>query len=527
MAWYVLRLERLDIAYTRANSTDTDLATFSVKVGDQLFPPAVKALGDVQIGRHDVGLEIGPVWIDDTDRVVISYLVVNSGYDASSASDTQYALDTISELGADVANDFIPGLGTIGNKLIQWFHSLEFANCDGVVAIDTITLTGAALRTLTSDGTHRETRGYPGNLDTGSSEYQLFNSKQGCGPNNSSYGVTWSVATAAPRQGQRVLGNFPGVVAVAGYFASGTSLEGLPQGDHLQHVIVATNDGSVTELWTPGIWQAIGQNPLTKLPGDVGTDGPGIVGLAGFFAPKFREYGDPGGGDDFQHVIIATNDAKIHDRWFKDVANPGNGEAVIGYFPGTGTFPSILGVAGYMSDDRTERVVVATNDGEVQDLWFKGPTWDGAAGQFPIEKFPIDRELPRVVALATYYAARDKSQHLIIATSDGDVHDLRGAGQHHQHDVRAHFNGIVGVAGYYDPADGFQHIIVLTADGLVNDVWFHGASWAGSGGQDVRAAFDPQVGLVGVTALYNPVDKYQHVIVATGDGNVTDVFNTP
>lgn len=146
--------------------------------------------------------------------VIMNYQVVNSGHqDTSKIENTlDQTADKLIDMAAtkfnssNVSNpsDGDPsstGLNDAGHVIAQVFVSLAgyflkavshagvgmlFANCDGPVAIDTITIDSRMLGLETLEGTHRETRHYPG-----------FNTPHGCG-SNSSYNVTWSVTRTSP-----------------------------------------------------------------------------------------------------------------------------------------------------------------------------------------------------------------------------------------------------------------------------------------------------------------------------------------
>src|SRR5438105_11756460 len=199
MSSYIFRLEKFHIDNTRAVHNDTDVVAFSLKVGDQPVQTQTKGMGDVNNGDHLVGLEFGPVSIDPATPVVLSVLIVNSGYPGSHEGDVQPVLNALSDASEKVANAVYP-LGPVWpivNKIVHELNTLFFVDCDGPVAGDRIpgpqaadlipanTLTGADLDTLISSGkgTFSLTRSYPGT-----------DSPVGCG-SNSKYSVTWSVHT--------------------------------------------------------------------------------------------------------------------------------------------------------------------------------------------------------------------------------------------------------------------------------------------------------------------------------------------
>ena len=104
-----------------------------------------------------------------------------------------------------------------------------------------------------------------------------------------------------PGLNHRVLNRFTSdILGVAGYYTP----------DGYRRVIVGTSDGNLTELsWKPR--EAIDQ---TQIPHALIT---GVVGVAGYFSY----------GDNHQHVILATEDNRVHDFKFgiqDDLGYPGD-----------------------------------------------------------------------------------------------------------------------------------------------------------------------------------------------------------
>jgi kumamolisin len=85
-------------------------------------------------------------------------------------------------------------------------------------------------------------------------------------------------------------------------------------------------------------------------------------------------------------------------------------------------------------------------------------------------------------------------------------------------DLRAQFEGIVAVAGFDARSDGFQHAVVATADGRLTEVYW-GAGVPGPR-QDELAQFE---GIVAVGG-YDGGDGIRHAVVATGDGKLAEVY---
>ena len=83
--------------------------------------------------------------------------------------------------------------------------------------------------------------------------------------------------------------------------------------------------------------------------------------------------------------------------------------------------------------------------------------------------------------------------------------------------ILSHFSHrVVAVAGYADPT--YQHAIVATDDGNVTEIWWQGAGGVGQGTLSHFAN-----GIVGLAGYYSG-DGYQNVIVATNDGTVSQLW---
>jgi len=86
-------------------------------------------------------------------------------------------------------------------------------------------------------------------------------------------------------------------------------------------------------------------------------------------------------------------------------------------------------------------------------------------------------------------------------------------------DVLTRLNGVVAIGGYCAKDDDAQHVIVATTDSALTEVYWH----PGQGvHQDVLTNFDSDV--VGVGGYYAADDDTQHAIVATVDGTLTEVY---
>src|SRR6266404_7135154 len=183
-AHYIFRLDEFSISNTRSVDEDTDHVTFGLKVGNTMFEPQVKHMGDVDNGDHAVGLAFGPVLIDDPNTsVAVNYQIINNGHASDADIEQKLAAGAVALLGKvfSLATPWTAVLGVV----VNFIFGLIFADCDGPVAVDQFNLTGGDLWGFTQGtSTHFWSRFYPG-----------VDSPVGCG-SNSEYWVVWSVVGA-------------------------------------------------------------------------------------------------------------------------------------------------------------------------------------------------------------------------------------------------------------------------------------------------------------------------------------------
>ena len=221
-------------------------------------------------------------------------------------------------------------------------------------------------------------------------------------------------------------------MGICGYYADS---------DKYQHVIAATSDGNLHEIyWSGGA--GVSQDVLATLPG--------IVGICGYYADS----------DKYQHVIAATSDGNLHEIYWSGGA--GVSQDVLA------TLPGIVSICGYYSfSDGYQHVIAATSDGNLHDIYRVG----GGSGLAQEVRVTI----PGVISMAGYFADVDNYHHIIVATTDGNVHEVyRMSDGPVGQDTLSSLAGVVGVAGYYAPSDKYQHVIAATAD-TIHELYFTGA----------------------------------------------------
>jgi len=267
--------------------------------------------------------------------------------------------------------------------------------------------------------------------------------------------------------------------------------------DGFRHAIAATNGGKLHEIF----FKPTGKGNARLACFDA------ITTIDSFFTSD----------DGYQHEIVATPDGNVHEIYFKP--NDINfTEPPLGHFNG------ILDIAAFQAlDDKNRIVIVATNDGSLHEIFYH-PSLPGG-GHVSTLALP---KFNGIVGIAAFYTPDDKFRHVIVATGDGNVHEVfyhPSIGVHLSQPPLAKFNGVVGVGAFYAEDDKNRIVIVATNDGLLHEIFYRPSL---PGGGHVSTLGVPKFNhIIGVAAFYTPDDKFRHAIVATDDGNVHEVFYHP
>jgi uncharacterized protein with LGFP repeats len=179
---YVISLDKFHIDNTRSLHQDADHVNFALKMGSQATPESLtRDTGDVNNGDHALGLCFGPFPIDSPSApIVFNYQILNSAADAGKIKAVFDEVATALAASSVVTGNWEAAAALAFGKYLAGY--ILPGNCDGPVAIDQVSVTGADLINWTQgDDLYTETRSYPGT-----------DSKVGCG-SNSRYSVTWSV----------------------------------------------------------------------------------------------------------------------------------------------------------------------------------------------------------------------------------------------------------------------------------------------------------------------------------------------
>jgi len=139
---------------------------------------------------------------------------------------------------------------------------------------------------------------------------------------------------------------------------------------------------------------------------------------------------------------------------------------VFAHIPG-----NILGIASYYTThDSTQHVIAATTDGNLYEVHWNQNTSPTTPLKFADFNAPI--------CVSGFYSPDDKNQHAIVATSDTTLHEVyfQQANAPHLHDPLIHLNNIYsanGMAGFYSPGDNFRHVVTIDTAGNPQDITFN------------------------------------------------------
>lgn len=286
---------------------------------------------------------------------------------------------------------------------------------------------------------------------------------------------------------QHVVSHISGnLYGLAGYYS---------ENDSTQHVVIALSDGTLYEIH----WN---KNTPPTSPQRLGQFG-GIHSLSGFFTAD----------DNNQHVVVATEDGRLHELYYVDLQHVQVRSPL--YQLNTTAGPHI-GMAGFYSPS-INSVRVVTVGGADSILHQVG--WSASLAPFE-EELATQFHLPDVAAISGFYAQDDRSSNVIVAMQGGDVFDVHfsGAGGSTTDNVTTFSSHLVNVAAFVSTDTGYRHVIVLDTNGQLYDYSYTPQQGFG---QTPLVSIDNVADIVG---YYSAYDQMRHVIVATRDGNIHEVY---
>jgi hypothetical protein len=277
--------------------------------------------------------------------------------------------------------------------------------------------------------------------------------------------------------------------------AGATGLAGHLTADGRQHLVVATPNGLIRSLEIgPPDWQWRWTDPLMAYH-------EGIVGLAAYYHP----------GDNRQHVFAALRAGDIWEALF--IPGQQRSENWLGKLE-----VGAIGLAGYVTADDRQHLVVASPDGLIRALEIGPPDWQWRWTD------PLMAYHEGIVGLAAYYHPGDNQQHIFAALRTGDIWEaLFAPGQQPTENWLGKLEfGAIGLAGYVT-ADASQHLIVASTDGLMRAFEIGWPDWQWRWTDPLMGYHD---GPVGLAAYYHP-DNGQHVFAALLTGDIWEAITQP
>lgn len=299
--------------------------------------------------------------------------------------------------------------------------------------------------------------------------------------------------TALANIHQHVIAQISGrIYGVAGYYS---------ENDSTQHVVVATNDGTLYEIhWNRDIAPTAPQR-LAQFPG--------IASLSGFFTSD----------DDFQHVAIETEDGHLHELYYTDPQHVHFRGPLLQIGANAGPH---IGMAGsYSTDDGLRHVTVGDIDNGLYEV-----VWNAQVAP-DLKLLATQFMLPDVAAIAGFFDLSVHSQDVIVAMKGGDVFDVyysggivSSGGQTTTDRVTGFSPSLVNVAAFVSPDTHVRHIILLDSSGQVYDY-----SYRKDPVQLFGATLLITLGnVIDMAAYYSTYDRTNHVILATDDGKIHEVY---
>jgi hypothetical protein len=294
------------------------------------------------------------------------------------------------------------------------------------------------------------------------------------------------------------------IYGVAGYYS---------ENDSTQHVVVATHEVATHEVATlyEVHWN---RNTAVTSPQWLGQF-PGIASLGGFFTSD----------DSFQHVIVATEDGRLHELYFTDPQDVQPPRTLLKLPTTAGPH---IGMASFDSyEDRFRHATVGGADNILHEVVWNAqnaPTAHNLATQFTLSDVAgiagfFDRSVyPGDVIFV--------SQNVIVAMKGGDVYDVRmdnevpGGGQTTTDLVTTFSPPLVNVAAFVDTDTHVRHIILLDSSGQVFDYSYKKDPVQLFGATSLITLGN----VIDMVAYYSAYDGTNHVILATSDGNIHEVY---
>ncbi len=296
-----------------------------------------------------------------------------------------------------------------------------------------------------------------------------------------------------------VSGNIGRIYGLVGYYS---------ECEKMQHVVVATTDGTLHELHWNWKIHPFAYAPLLHAPGSAPVQLSGMHSLSGFYTSD----------DNKQHVIVATGDGRLHEVYFTDPEQV-NLRSPLFQLP-TSSGPHI-GQAGFYDFGDTLRTVMAGGaDSVLYEVAWNAQTTPSAT------KLLNEFRLSDVASIAGFYDLSFRSggvpfvsQNIMVALKNGEVYDVRSEGPSPggvpttTELVTTFASPLVNVAAFVEPDTHCRHVIALHASGQLYDYSYTPGQVFG------QTPLVSIANVVDIVAYYSAYDSTCHVIAGTGEAN--------
>jgi hypothetical protein len=252
------------------------------------------------------------------------------------------------------------------------------------------------------------------------------------------YEIHWS--RGAEASSPQRLAHFNGLVCLAGFYSPD---------DNFQKVIVGSDVGNLHEVYFHQPQNPSFRSPLIHLKSVVGMK----IGMAAFYTPD----------DNLRHAVIVDEGGELHEVFWSPEDESPDAEDFATQFD----LNDISGIAGYYTpEDNARNIIVALKNGSLYDVHYISKQ-QTASTDFLTE---FDGGL---VNVAAFFAEDTYDRHIIVLNAKGDLFDYVNtpAGEVGKAQF-ASFEHIVDMAAYYSGNDSYRQIVVATSDGNIHEVCY-------------------------------------------------------
>jgi hypothetical protein len=262
------------------------------------------------------------------------------------------------------------------------------------------------------------------------------------------YEIHWNqhTATTSPQPLRPSPGaapvQFGGIASLGGFYTSD---------DNYQHVIVATEDGGLHELYFTNSQQVHLRSPLLQLNT---TAGPHI-GMAAFYSSD----------DGLRHATVGGADSILHEVVWSASVTPSAQNLATQF-----TLPDVAAIAGFFDLYVHSRdVIVAMQGGDVFDVHYSG----GIVAGGPITTDRVTTFSPTLVNVAAFVSPDTNYRHVIVLEASGQVYDYSYTPEQvFGQTSLISLGNVIDMAGYYSAYDRMRHVILATGDGNIHEVYY-------------------------------------------------------